>query len=102
MSKNLVVVTFVFKILSGPFLRDCKVKKVDSWMGHWLGSASMLSHGVMFNLGSPKEGSPAIIETEFSYDKDTWIAVTDYYMNFYLIVPFLLVAILELINFTVL
>ena len=50
----------------------------------------MLSYGVVFNLGSAKLCSCAIIETHFSYDKDIWIAVTDYY----LIVLFLLVAIL--------
>ena len=40
----------------------------------------MLSHGVIFNLGSAKLCSPAIIKTYFSYDKDIWIAVTDNYM----------------------
>ena len=54
----------------------------------------MLRHGVIFNLGSAKVCSPAIIETHFSYDKDICFAVTDYYMYFYSIVPFLLVAIL--------
>ena len=39
----------------------------------------MLNHGVTFNLGSAKECSLAIFETYFSYDKDTWIAVTEYY-----------------------
>ena len=51
----------------------------------------MLSHGVIFNLGPAKY---------FPYDKDIWIAVTDYHMYFYLIVEFLLVAIIQLINFT--
>ena len=60
----------------------------------------MLSNSVIFNLGSAKVCSPTIIETYFSYDKDIQIAVTDYYMYSYLIVLFLLVAILQLINFT--
>ena len=38
----------------------------------------MLHHGVIFNFGSAKVCSPAIIETCFSYNKDIWIAVTDY------------------------
>ena len=46
----------------------------------------MLSHGVIFSLGSAKVYSPAIIEIYFSYDRDIWIAVTDNYMYFYLIV----------------
>ena len=41
----------------------------------------------------------AIFETFFSFDKDIWIAATDYYMLSYMIVPFLLTAILQLINF---
>ena len=64
-------------------------------MGRWLGSAGLQSHGVIFNLGSPKVCSPAIIETYFSSDKDMWIAVTNYCMYFNLIVQFLLVAILQ-------
>ena len=47
-----------------------------------------LSHGVIFNLDSAKVCSPAITEIHFSYDKDIWIAVTDYYMYFNLIVLF--------------
>ena len=60
----------------------------------------MLSHGVIFDLGPAKVCSPAIFETYFSYDKDIWIAVTDNYMYLYLLVLFLLVAILQSINFT--
>ena len=60
----------------------------------------MLSHGVIFNLGSAKVCSPTIIETYFSHDKDIWIAVGDYCMYFSLNVLFLLVAILQLIHFT--
>ena len=41
----------------------------------------MPSHVVIFNLGSAKVCSLAIIETHFSYDKDIWITGTDYYMN---------------------
>ena len=40
--------------------------------------------------------------TSFSYDKDVWIASTDYYMHFYIIVLFPLTAILQVINFTAL
>ena len=46
----------------------------------------MLSHGVIFDLGSAKVCSSDIIEIDFSNDKDIWIAVTDYYMYFYLII----------------
>ena len=60
----------------------------------------MLCHGVVFHLGPAKLCLPFIIEIYFSYDKGILIAVTDYYMYFYLIVPFLLGAILELINST--
>ena len=38
----------------------------------------MLSHGVILDVGSAKVCLPAIIETSFSFDKDRWIAVTDY------------------------
>ena len=48
-------------------------------MGHWLiGDAGVLSLGVIFNLGSVKVSSPAIIETYC--DKDILIAVNEYYM----------------------
>ena len=47
-------------------------------MGHWLGG--MPKYGVIFNLGAAKVCSPAIIETYFSYYKDIWIAVTDFYV----------------------
>ena len=57
-------------------------------------------HGVTFNFGSAKVCSPAIFETSFSNDKDIWIAATDYYMYFYIIVLFPLTAILQLISFT--
>ena len=55
----------------------------------------MLSHVVIFNVGSAKVCSPAIIETYFSYDSNILIAIADYHMYFYLIVLFLLVAILQ-------
>ena len=57
-------------------------------------------HGVTFNFGSAKVCSPAIFETFFSYTKDIWIAATDYYLHFYIIVLFPSTAILQLINFT--
>ena len=59
-----------------------------------------MHHGVTFNFGSAKVCSPAIFETSFSCDKDIWIAATDYYMHFYIIVLFPLTAILQLISFT--
>ena len=54
-----------------------------------------MHHGVTFNFGSSKVCSPAIFEACFSssYDKDIWIAATDYYMNFYIIVFFPLTAV---------
>ena len=55
---------------------------------------------VTFNFGSAKVYSPAIFETSFSYDRDIWIAATDYYMHFYIIVLFPSTAILQLISFT--
>ena len=45
-----------------------------------------MHHGVSF--GSAKVCSPAIFETCFSSDIDIWIAATDYYMYFYIIVLF--------------
>ena len=59
-----------------------------------------MHHCVTFSLGSGKVCSPAIFETCFSYDKDTWIAGTDYYMYFYIIMSYPLTFILQLINFT--
>ena len=44
--------------------------------------------GVTFNFGSAKVCLPAIFETSFSCDKNIWIAATDYYMHFYIIVLF--------------
>ena len=41
------------------------------------GSAGV-HHGVTFNFGSAIVCSPSIFETCFSYDKDIWIAATDY------------------------
>ena len=59
-----------------------------------------MHHGVTFNFGSAKVCPPAIFERSFSIDKDIWLAATDYYMHFYIIVLFLMTAILQLINFT--
>ena len=59
----------------------------------------MQRHGMTFNFGSAKVCSLAIFETCLSYDKDIWIAATDYYMYFYIIVLFRLTAIYQLINF---
>ena len=68
--------------------------------GTLVGGAGMLIRKVIYNFESTKVCSPAIFETYVSYDKDIWIAAIDYYMYFYLIVLFLLVAVLQLINFT--
>ena len=59
-----------------------------------------MHHGVTFNFGCAKVCSPAIFETSFSYDKEIWIAATDYYMHFYIIVLFPLTTILQLISFS--
>ena len=58
-----------------------------------------MHHGVTFNFGSAKVCSLAIFETCFSYDKDIWIASSDYYSYFYIIVLFSLAAVLQLIKF---
>ena len=57
--------------------------------------------GVTFNFDPAEVCSPAIFETCLSYDKDIWIAATDYYVYVYIIVLFLLTTILQLITFTV-
>ena len=62
-------------------LEFCKVQKVDTWYGHWLGGVGV-HHGVTFNFVTTKVCAPAILQTCFSYDKDIWIAATDYYMYF--------------------
>ena len=54
-----------------------------------------MHHSVTFNFGSAKVCSPDIFETCFSYGKDIWIAATDYYLHFYIIVLFPLTAILQ-------
>ena len=33
---DLAVVTLTYKILSGLYLRHCKVWEVNTWQGHWL------------------------------------------------------------------
>ena len=53
-----------------------------------------MHHGVTFNFGSAKVCSLAIFETCFSYDKDIWIAATDFYMYVYIIVLCPLTAVL--------
>ena len=47
-----------------------------------------MHHGVTFSFGSAKVCLHSIFETCFSFDKDFWIATTDYCMYFYIIVPF--------------
>ena len=58
-----------------------------------------MHHGVTFNFGSVKVCSPAIF-AHLSLMTKIWIAATDYYTHFYIIVLFPLTAILKLINFT--
>ena len=41
-----------------------------------------LHHGVILSFGSATVCSPAILETCFFFDKDAWIASTDYFMYF--------------------
>ena len=96
---DLIIVTISLKILFGLFLGIRKVSKVDIWLGHWLGIKGV-HHGVTSNFDSEKVCSPAIFEGCFPYDKDIWIAATDYYMYFYIIVLFPLTAIPHFINFT--
>ena len=47
-----------------------------------------MHHGVTLNFGCAKVCSPAIFKTSFSYNKDIWIAATDYYIHFYIILFF--------------
>ena len=58
-----------------------------------------MHHDVTFNLVFGRVCLPAIFETCF-YDKDVWIAATDYCMYIYIIVLISLIAILQLIKFT--
>ena len=60
----------------------------------------MLSHDMTFNFVYAKVCSPAIYGTYLSYHKDIRIAVTDYYMYFYLIMPLPLTAVLQFVNIT--
>ena len=53
----------------------------------------MHHHGVTFSFGSAKVCPHIILETCFFYEKDIWIATTDYYMYIYIIVLFPLTAI---------
>ena len=45
-------------------------------------------HGVIFSFDSAEVCSPAMFDACFSFDKDTWIASTDYYMYYYIILLF--------------
>ena len=47
-----------------------------------------MHHGVTFNWSSAKVYSPTIFEMFEACDKDLWIAASDYYMYFYVIVLF--------------
>ena len=59
-----------------------------------------MQHGVTFSFGSAKVCSPAMLETSFSYDKDIWIAATDYCINFYITMLFSLTSILAVVTLT--
>ena len=61
--------------------------EVDTWQEHLLRGVGV-HHCETFNFGSVKVYSPAVFETSFSYDEDIWIATTDYYVHFYIIVFF--------------
>ena len=41
-----------------------------------------MHNGVTIKCGSASVCSPAIFKTSFSYDKDVWIAATDYHNNY--------------------
>ena len=45
---DLAVVSLISKILSGLYLRNCKVYEVDTWTldGHWLGGVVVQNRGV--------------------------------------------------------
>ena len=43
---DLAVVTLTYKILSGLYLRNCKVLEVDTWEGHWSGGVGVQHHGL--------------------------------------------------------
>ena len=57
-----------------------------------------MHHDVTFNFSCYKVCSLAIFEICFSNDKVIWIAVTNCYMFFYIIVLFSLIVILQLIT----
>ena len=63
--------------------------QVDTWYGHWLGGVGV-HHGMTFTFGQIV--FTCHIETCFSYDKDIWIAATDYCMYLHIIVLFPLVS----------
>ena len=43
---DLVIVTLSLKILSGLYLRNCKVQEVDTWKAHWLEGVGVQHHGM--------------------------------------------------------
>ena len=45
-TSDLPVVTLTFKILSGLYLGNCKVQKVDTWYGSWFWDVGVQGHGV--------------------------------------------------------
>ena len=71
-----------------------------SGIGCFVGALVEQHHGVTFDLGSATIFYTAIFGTYFSYNQDIWIASTDYFLYFYIIVLSPLKAILQLINFT--
>ena len=54
-----------------------------------------MHHVVTVSFVTAKVCLPAILETCFSYDKDLWIAATDNYMYFYIILLFPLTSLLQ-------
>ena len=77
------------------YINSMQNKRTDSYLcGSQIGVLVAISnpvgvhHGVTFSFCSAKVCSLAIFKTFFSFDKDIWIAATDYYTYFYIIVLF--------------
>ena len=45
---DLAIVTLIYKVLSGLYLRNRKLQEVDTWKGHWLGVVGVQCYGVTF------------------------------------------------------
>ena len=87
------ILTLSFKILSGLYLRNCKV-----WAKTLMWGVDVQNLSVPFDLGPTRMFSSAVFETYFFYHKDRWIPATDYNKYFYLAVLSPLTTILLLLN----